>query len=234
MKIHAEKTLLMISLCLLALAGCKSASTFQPESFHGMVYNLNNEPVNGLTVSLFSFKDAESVPEFKVLTDIHGHFNLGALKTGTTYKVDFEKKGYEKKSTIFTYSDPGEILYVKICSGEQYIQLAEAQIKSGNYSEAQKLLQNAENAGANLTVINYLLAVINYKQKNYEIAAAILEKLIEDGSQEAHINLFLADIYQYNIKNMEKAKYHLQHYAHATYDPVNEQRMNELIVNGTE
>lgn len=231
----------LILLCILPsflLLSCKSKSPYQTENLHGIIFNFDNEPVDNVKIELYEKKPDASETEtqgtvepfsiFEVYTDIHGQFNLGELKKNCEYELLLTKELYEKKSFSFTYTDPTQILYIQLYSAEQYLQLAEQEIKKNNMQKAIIYLETAKSAGANPVISEYLHAVIYFKQGDYQKAISILEQLIDKGSTESYIYLFLADMYQYKIEDLDKAELYLKRYLENMYDPSVSERLQAL------
>ena len=64
--------------------------------------------------------------------------------------------------------------------------------------------------------------------QDYTVAITTLINLLETNNNEAYIYLFLADIYQYKLKNIPDAKIYLQKYLEISYDSTVEKRLLEL------
>jgi hypothetical protein len=240
------KPRILVMICILCclLNGCESLKKEKLPDFNGMIYNLDNEPVSGVKISVEhrTLKGTEDTTEnqlllsspyeyvymYDVQSDIYGHFTLGEMLKDETYRISFSKKNYENKSIEITYSNSTQVLYVQLCSGDQFINLAEEQLKINNYTGAIVYLDRASAVESNQVLISYLRAIIEYQQKHYIQATDILNKLIDDGIQEAYIYLFLADIYQYDLHDTEKAEHNLYLYLERTYDPDTEKRLGEL------
>ena len=68
------------------------------------------------------------------------------------------------------------------------------------------------------------------EKSNFSKAIKILNELTVYGDNNPYIYLFLADIYEYNLKDIENAKNYLNKYLEISFEPDIEKRYKKLCV----
>lgn len=214
------KKILPILISSLLCFSCASNKTAELKTFNGMVYDKANEPVNGAVI-LINGKEAGR-------TDMQGHFYIDNLQINTTYELTIQKPSYETKSLSFNYENITQVAYFTLFSANQLLEDAEKCINNKNYNLALDYISRSESCSEATLSSKYLRAITYYKQKKIKQAETILLELLSDGNTESYIYLFLADIYQYEYKQIDKAKEYLTLFLKNTYNLDIEKRLNQL------
>lgn len=218
MKVKSLKTTGLILFTVL-LAGCASVKK-EKLTFNGMIYNDNNEAVSDVSIFL---NDKEIS-----VSDIYGHFTMTGLKNNSDYKLTAVKKGYETTEIEFTFLNASQVLYLHMYSADELLAKAEKLISEKKYAEAEKTLARAESADASYLSLTYLKAVLCYSRKDFDNALSLLQEIIEKEYAESYVYLFMADVYEYGFKNIDKTKNCLGKFLEYEYSAEVTERLNEL------
>jgi len=209
-------SLLAISL----LSSCVTVGKGNLLQTNGMIYDLDNKPVNDVVVTV----DGKTVTS----TDINGHFSLATLEARKLYEFNFGKLGFESVPMSLVCTDPSQVIYVKMASGNQLLGEAEKYLKASDWKNASILLDRALKTDRDKTELTYLQASFLYLKKDYAAALTALVKMIDSGVDEPYIYIFAADILQYRLNDNETAAKYLRHFLDLNYDPDIQTRYNAL------
>lgn len=212
------KKSLIIILCLLTLISCKTMN-LEKSSFSGMIYDGNNEPVSGASVEVNGKKNTVS--------DMYGRFYLENLKLNEEYELTISKKDFETVNIDFDFQNITQVAYINMLSSSQLLEKAESAITDGNYDIAETFIHRAEVCSKETLSSRYLQAVVLFRKGNIDNALNILIQL-SITYNEPYIYLFLADIYEYSLKDNDSAQKYLKMYLDKTYDPELEIRYTSL------
>jgi hypothetical protein len=189
----------------------------------GMVYDFENRPVSDAEIGVDGRPAARS--------DINGRFALEGMSFGR-YEVDVAKEGYETASISVDYGDAAQIVYVKMYSAKELLSLSEREADKRNWAEATACLDRIDAVDARDPAARYLRAVVSFRRGEAPRARTILEALLADGYDEPYVQLFLADILQYQLADAGGAEGHLAAYLASKYDPDVERRLLQLRARG--
>jgi tetratricopeptide (TPR) repeat protein len=208
----------------LLLASCASQDkvdiiNFDRSPLFGMVYDDDNQPCSGAKLTI----DGQQGP----VTDIRGRFILPDLSRGD-HTLIVQKEGFEELSLKFQFLSKTDVLYVKTISFGQLLSKAERSLEERKWDNADEFLARAEKLNPADPVLLYLRAVEMYKTGKYDQAVQYLNTIIEKGVKDANVYLFLADIYEKNLNNPEKAIENLQIYLEKRTDPDVQKRLDNL------
>ncbi len=209
-------------LAVLILCGCQS-SQFRKKSMpvlNGIIYDRDNIAVDSAIIQSNGVNSAVS--------DANGRFTLTNLRTLTDYHIVVTKPGYESVESILRYSTASQVLYVRMYSAVQLVNEAERSINARNWAEAESFLIRASKSGCDPTEALYLTAVISIRRDNYEEALELLESAATEADHDLFIDLFLADIYQYHVKDLPRALFRLEAFRRNRFDHEIEKRYKEL------
>ncbi len=137
----------------------------------GMLYDHENNPVKGVSVSIDGNHMGES--------DVLGRFTLVDLRPGE-YTLTLEKAGYERIEDSFVF-DPLSMLYYRMITASQLIIEAERALAGFDYPAAREMLDRALQLEPFRYDAVYLQAIAYYCEKNYENAIKMLDRLRELG-----------------------------------------------------
>lgn len=210
--------------CVLFLASCTTASNRDPLHFEsaplfGMIYDLDNKPCPGISLTLDGTQKATS--------DIDGRFVLLALKPGP-HAITASGADYETVQLSFNFVNQTQVLYVKLISFDQLLAQAQDALGQKKWRDAEALLKRAAAIHDTNTVLVFLRAILDYQQGNAASAASRLETLISGGTTIPYVYLFLADLYQYSLDKPQSAEKVLADYLKLNDDPDMRERLDAL------
>lgn len=215
------KKSLLLTFASLLFISCASVKT-EKTAFNGMIYDGNNEPVAGVQISI---DDKQ-----KTVSDMYGRFYIENLSISNEYKLTASKKDYETITLSFEFQNITEVAYLTMYSATQLLDEAEKALQENNIENAQSFLTRAETCSGKTLSSQYFQAIIYYKKSNFSEAIKILNELTVYGDNNPYIYLFLADIYEYNLKDIENAKNYLNKYLEISFEPDIEKRYKKLCV----
>ncbi len=208
----------------LFLSSCASAKKKPVPVLYGMIYDRDNRPVNNADVYVNGNYEAAS--------DIHGHFALTKIKLYESCVVEVRKHNYESVSLDLAYTDPGLVVYVNMLSSEQLISEAEAALQKREWQRTVNFLDRAETAGGDMLSIQYLRAVLCLHRGDAAGSLELLTSLTEGGADYAFLYLFMADIYQYHLDDLQQAAVYLKRFLSIQYDADVQLRLDKMILEG--
>lgn len=175
----------LFAIALVLATGCKTAE-FGPASvdINGMVYDFSNRPVPDYKVY---------IGERETVTDVSGRFSLRKVPVGK-YSVIGAKKGYESYSGETSITGKGQIVYVRIPSEKQLLDLVDSSLANNDIPKAASYVTRAANTGAVTNECKFYSAVVLFRQCKYREAGIILEDLIESGWDDSYVRSFYEDV----------------------------------------
>ncbi|MBN1409583.1 MAG: hypothetical protein JW969_01970 [Spirochaetales bacterium] len=216
--------LLSILIVPVLFISCQSEPTLSTEfsnaPLYGMIYDYDNSPCADVIIT--------ADERTRVQSDINGRFQFFDFSRGAhTFKA--EKPGYETwVMDNFYFTNRTQILYIKMISLQQIINMIEKALDEKSWAIAESWVERGKVINEKHAILRYLEAVLNIKREKFEDAIAILTGLIADGNKEAYTYLTLADIYQYTLKDIDKAREYLTLYLQLAGDPDVEKRLKDL------
>jgi hypothetical protein len=208
-----------ISIAILILASCASNPGYKgPETLYGMIYDNANRPVNNVHIY--------DNGTYAATSDINGHFVIPQIRLRREHTISARKENYETLEMDVLDADPTNVLYMRMFSGDQLLAEAEKSLGEKDWSRAESFLARSERAGGNRASIRYLQGALAFCKGEYREALSILGALGEQ-EKNPYVYLFIADIYQYHIKNQELAHEFLGKFLERRYDPGVQNRFEE-------
>lgn len=207
---------------------CKSSESIfvhMPE-LHGMVYDYSNTPVANYTLTISSNTGNKAVS----VTDVTGRFVFTGLENGT-YMVTGSKQGFEECSEQFVLSSRNQILYIRIASSSQLADLAADSLEKGRLQEAEHYVQRSLAVDETDTAALFCAAVLAYRKGDADSALRRLEYIEQTGNAGSTVYLFIADIYEYCIKDRRRAKNYLEKSMRYSQDKKLLERIHTLEAN---
>jgi tetratricopeptide (TPR) repeat protein len=181
-----KKLILFYLIVSSGLCSCKTTEfLYQVISVNGMVYDFNNRPVSNYKISLGD--------KYVSLTDINGRFMLPQIPVGS-YQLNGEKEGYEIYQGDVEINHQEQIIYLRIPSFEQLLELADDALGKNRINEAAAYLDRAQSIGLETVEYYFYGAVIKYRQDDILGAIETLEKAVKSGSADMYITIFLNDL----------------------------------------
>jgi tetratricopeptide (TPR) repeat protein len=196
----------IITAIFLLFGSCVSSSTkmvvnFDSGPLYGMVYDLDNQPVQSADVTIANL--------FSARTDGNGRFKFPELSCGI-YTITISKESFETTSLTFDFNSPTQVVYARIASLDQLVSRANDEIIKKNYKQAQYYLDRAKNINEHEPVLRYSQAFLYYKQGDTEKALKILESLVNDGFKCFGVYMLFADIYEIILNDIPQAIVYLK------------------------
>ena len=172
---------LLISAIL--LASCKSAEFgFRVVDIGGMIYDFSNRPVPHCEISLGR--------RYRSATDINGRFTLPKVALGT-YTITVYKDGFESYSEEIIINNAGQIIYIRIPSQNQLLNLTDEALTANNLSLAEETVERAFQIDQSNIEMLFFYATVKFRQREYEKAIYFLETAQSIGSRDLYIDRFL-------------------------------------------
>ena len=172
---------LLVSIIL--LASCKTAEFgFRVVDISGMIYDFSNRPVPHCEISMGR--------RYRSTTDINGRFTLPKVAFGT-YTITVYKDGFEAYSEVINIRGAGQIIYVRIPSQNQLLNLVDEALAVNNLSLAGETVERAYQIDQNNTEMLFYYATVKFRQHDYERAIYFLETARNIGSRDLYIEKFL-------------------------------------------
>jgi tetratricopeptide (TPR) repeat protein len=167
----------------LAANGCKTAEFgYKAVDVNGMVYDFSNRPVSQYTIGLGENRTA--------VTDITGRFVIAGAPVGT-YQISGDKDGYEAYRGSIDITGRGQIVYIRVPSQSQLLELADEALGGNRIDLAESFVERARQAGPESTELLFYYATVKFRQKRYDQAVTYLMKARENGSHDAYLEKFL-------------------------------------------
>jgi hypothetical protein len=189
-------TLLCFIVFTLAITSCKTAELgFTVVDLNGMVYDLSNRPVAHCEVSLGRWH--------KSSTDINGRFSLPKMPVGT-YTITAHKKGFEDYSDEVIVREMGQIVYFRLPSQNQLLDLIDNALTENNFPLALELAERAYQIDKNNIEMLFYFATVKYKLKEYHEAIAYLDAAKKLGSRDIFVDKFILDLWR--LQNAKMAR----------------------------
>ena len=165
------------------LISCKTAEFgFKVTDISGMIYDFSNRPVAHCEISLGR--------RYKSTTDINGRFTLAKVAYGT-YTITGDKNGFETYSDKVIIKDPGQIIYIRIPSQNQLLDLVDEALGANNFTLAEETVERAYHIDNNNIEMLFYYAVVKFRQHEYDRAISLLETAKKLGSRDLYIDKFL-------------------------------------------
>jgi len=174
---------LFILIIVFFSASCKTAEFgFKVIDVHGMVYDFSNRPVANCEISLGRKHNAVS--------DINGRFTLPKIPIGT-YTLTGFKKGFESFIDEVNVRDHGQIIYFRMPSQNQLLDLVDNALGSNNFVLAGDLAERAYQIDKTNIEMLFYYAALKFRQKEYQKAITFLEAAKNLGSRDLFVDRFL-------------------------------------------
>ena len=232
-----KKITLLIIIILISLTSCKTQKgvfknkelgEFEFSNLPGMIYDADNRPCSKVSVSVWMSGEKGEEKLIKTSeSDINGRFTIPGLARGT-YRIVAEKEGYESITTEIFYSSRLDVLYFKIFSQKQILNLATGALSERRYSRVEDYLNRSEDINGDDPYYLYIKALYLYGKNEFSGALIPLEKVRKQGFKFPYVSLLMADIYQYKLDQPEKALIKLKEYLDLIDDSEIELRIKEL------
>jgi len=172
--------------CKTAEFGCQTIDV------NGMIYDFDNRPVPHCEVTIGS--------KYCGITDINGRFSLPKIPEGT-YVITGIKNGFETYTEEITISGWGQIIYIRMPSQAQLLELADQALTNLDYAAACENAEKAYLIDNKSTEAVFYYAIVKYRQGESQKALEILEKASADGIRDIYIDKFIKTIKEARSEN---------------------------------
>lgn len=213
------KVCFFLQLVSLFFLSCTSVPFSGKTDVHGMVYDFENEPIEGYS---FYLED-----KLVAITDVTGRFSITDLSAGT-YTITGLSDDYENYTEVFTLFDKKQILYIRTPSMIQLLDLADQALAENNLIDTKNYIDRIFLQWPNNISTSFYRAVLHLRNDEITEALVLLHDLEKNGYVYPAIYLFLADIYQYKKNNIATAIIYLQKYLELGIDIEQEKRLQDL------
>ncbi|AEJ61832.1 hypothetical protein Spith_1571 [Spirochaeta thermophila DSM 6578] len=206
------------------LLSCVSGPQME-ESFvlQGMVYDRAGNPVTDAVIEIEGKQMGVS--------DFNGRFYIPGMVPGT-YTVGVQKEGYLPYEGTVAIRSHTDVLYVGMVSWEDLCRRAERALQEGRWGEAEQAISRALEIKPDEPLVRFLAAVVcampARPERRPDRAVELLEDLLSEGYREPAIYLMLADLYEYDFKDLVKAEERLSQYLSLKQDTEAENRLAAL------
>lgn len=227
-----ERKLLLILLSVGLFFSCKSTedpTLFESSNLPGMIYDGDNRPVERVLLTTMKVTEKGEEKLHIVETDINGRFTLPNLNRGD-YKIIARKEGYESLTTEISYSSRTEVLYLKMYSQKQILDLAANALEQGRLAKTEKLIERSAGINKMQPGHLYFKAMYFYRKGDFKAALKPLDQILAAGYDFPWVYLLQGDIYQYHLKKNDKALEALRKFSNSVEDGDVRVRIKELEV----
>ena len=186
MKIKNTVLTAILFLSSLFVLSCKS-NEYGPDTvdINGMVYDFSNRPVPNCEIFLGG--------KYAGITDINGRFSFLKIPAGT-YTVTGSKIDFETYTEEITVKERGQIIYIRIPSMVQLLNLTDEALTANNQEAAMEMVERVFRIDNKNTEALFYAAAILFRQKKYDEAIMMLETAKETGTRDPYVEKFLANL----------------------------------------
>lgn len=186
----------VIFLLLVFVSSCRSTGlVFKSIDVNGMVYDFSNRPVTHYEIVLGR--------NYRGSTDINGRFTVPKVPAGT-YRISGNKTGYESYIDEVIVKERGQIIYIRIPSQNQLLNMVEDSLVINNFAIAEEMTERAYQIDKNNTETLFYCATVAFRQRQFDRAVTLLEEAINLGSKDLYIEKFLTILKE--LKNEEETR----------------------------
>lgn len=177
-----------LMLLVFYIASCKTAEFgHKTLDVNGMIYDFENRPVSNYTIAIGEEEKYSSV------TDINGRFLIPKVPYGS-HSLHGEKFGYESYQGEILINDRGQIVYVRIPSFRQLLDLADEAISGNDFATAEEFLNRARTTGQINAELVLYEAILEFRQGKYDAASGRIRAAMDAGMNDKYLEIFLNDI----------------------------------------
>jgi len=162
---------------------------------NGMVYDFTNRPIPHSEILLGE--------EIQSITDINGRFTLQRVQPGL-HTIIIRKSGFETYAEEIYIRDRAQIIYIRMPSQSQLLELVDDAIARHDFIMASALVERAYNIDPNNIVMLFYYATVAFRLQDYASAIMYLETAQQLGSRDLYISRFLAILRELQSDNQEE------------------------------
>jgi len=166
---------------------CKTAEFgYKVFDINGMIYDFSNRPVASCEISL-------GIKGLTGTSDINGRFTITRVPLGN-YTLTVNKDGYEKYSEEFFIKQREEVIYIRLPSQNQLLDLLDEALVANNFLLAEEMAERAWQIDPNNMEALFYYATVKYRRRDYSGALDFLEAARDLGPKEPYIDKFLTRV----------------------------------------
>jgi len=170
-------------LAAMTVVSCRTAELgFKVFDISGMIYDFSNRPIAHCEVSLSR--------NLKSSTDINGRFTLHKVPPGK-YILTGIKKGFEYYSEEVTIKDAGQIIYVRMPSQYQLLNLVDESLSANDFTSAEEFAGRAYQIDKSNLEMLFYYATVKFRQNELVKAIDFLKEAGSLGSKDIYVEKFL-------------------------------------------
>jgi hypothetical protein len=172
--------------CFFAFFSCKTTEFgYTVLTVNGMIYDFSNKPISNCTVQIGE--------KHQAVSDINGRFIIPNVPAGD-YTIIAIKEGYEAYHGNILVGDNKQIVYLRIPSPIQLLELADEALSKNHIREATVFVDRAISIGEWTTELFFYAAVVSFRQQKYHEAKEFLVEAKRQGANDIYIDFFIQDL----------------------------------------
>lgn len=219
---------LAIIILTISIISCKSTeveNTQLSNSLLGVVYDNKSNPIQGARLLFTSSNDKRF--KLSVTTDIDGKFLVPEIEFGD-YNIEVTSNNCSPTRTKIEHRDIENVLIIKVFTKVDQIDLFQKHIFNNNLELAKEKMKLIEDIDGDDQYYNYLKSIYYIESNMLSEAEDLLLKLVKSTEDDPHVNLLLADLYEYHILDNSKALLYLKKYIREIYTEKEAKRIKEI------
>jgi tetratricopeptide (TPR) repeat protein len=171
----------------LTLASCRSTPYGRlAVGLNGMVYDFENKPIPQYIITL----DGKN----EVSTDINGRFFIPRVTSGT-HVIGGGRQGYESYRGELVINDRRQVVYIRVPTLAQLINLADEALSANRLEEAADFLRRAWSLEEPTTELLFYSAILSFRRGDYEKAVEYLQQAdYLGGGADEYVRRFLDEL----------------------------------------
>ena len=190
-----QPVLFVITVIAFAVVSCKTAEFgYKVFDINGMVYDFSNRPVANCEISL-------GRRGLIGTSDINGRFSIPRVPIGN-YTLTAFKDGHERYSEEFLIKQRNQIIYIRLPSQNQLLDLLDEALTANNFLLAEEMAERAYRIDPGNIEALFYFAAVKFKRHDYGGALILLEKAGDPGSRDPYIDKFIALIKEVQDGNL--------------------------------
>lgn len=176
------RKVIITGLLLMIFMSCTSVRPFKGTAdLHGAVYDVKNRPVAGCTILIEGNE--------KALTDTNGRFVLYGLKSGV-YEIETKSLISEAYRGQIEFLNETQYVLITVIDVDTLCESAEKYIDAMNVEKAEEAIYRILAVNGNNSNAVMYLAVLRYKEKNYDAALRVLRDAEKRGVSDKWMKTF--------------------------------------------
>ena len=180
---HNRVLSILVFLFALTALSCKTTGLgSKAADVHGMIYDFSNRPVANCEILLGRWH--------RSISDVNGRFNFPNVSFGN-YTVTGKKKGFESYSETVAIRGKGQIIYIRLPSQSQLLNLVDEALLANDFVMAQEMAERAYQIDSGNAEMLFYYAAVKFRLRDYDGAMAFLEKAKASGSKDLSKDLYI-------------------------------------------